>query len=133
MNKIAHNLIGFGEEYISQICIDQIKEEVRVNIKNIFRPGPNNCEFGFDPDCGMDEGIFVITEVKKIFFDPSGAIPNDLEELDVIETSDGLSKFIFHSYEYDIKNRQSIQISFTVIGKDAYLIDLKNPDVKITE
>ncbi|MBS5023612.1 MAG: hypothetical protein KH054_10715 [Firmicutes bacterium] len=133
MNKIVNNLIGYGEEYISYVGIDLIKEEVKIGIKNIFRPGSNNCEFGFEVDRSIEEGALIITDVKKVFFDSQGTLPNDLEKLEVIPIENNLYKLIFYACDYDKKNHTPIPVIFTIIGENAYLIDMKDPDKKIIE
>ena len=129
MNKIINNLV-LGEEYISQITFDAIKEELRVNIRHIMRSGPNNCEWGFDEELAIDEGVLVFTGVEKIFFDPNGTLPNDIDDIKVEELSEAF-KVTFHCYGFESK--VSVPADFSVVAKEVYLIDTKNPDIKITE
>lgn len=70
MNKIINNLIGCGEEFISQILFDALKNEVHITIKNIIRYVSDNFETGSDKETVIEEGVLVLTGVKKFFLIP---------------------------------------------------------------
>ena len=133
MNRIIYNLIGFGEEYITKIVYDALKNEVLITIKGIMRSGPNNCEWGFDESMSIEEGILVLTGVERSFLSPNGVIPNDLEEIKIDELDQGLYKITFDACGFDQNTFEKLDATFSIIARDAYLIDTRNPNIKITE
>ena len=134
MKKLIDTIIC-GEMYITQITYDALQEEVRVTVRGIMRTGPNNCEFGFDESRGIEEGVFVLTGVKKLFFDSDGWKPHDLDEIIVDEISEGLYKVTFNAvdFENDAHSYHYVDATFVVVAENGYLIDTRNPDVKIRE
>lgn len=133
MNKIINNLIGCGEEFISQILFDALKNEVHITIKNIIRYGSDNLETGSDKETVIEEGVLVLTGVKKIFFDPDGVLPNDLEKIEAVAVQNGYFEIKFYAFDQDEKTFQYIPSTFRVVAKDCYLIDTKNPGVQMKE
>lgn len=133
MNKIINNLIGCGEEFISQIMFDALKNEVHITIKNIIRYVSDNFETESDKEIVIEEGVLVLTGVKKIFFDSNGVLPNDLEKIEVGAIQNGLFEIKFYAFDQDEKTFQYIPSTFRIVAKDCYLIDTKNPSVKMKE
>ena len=133
LQKVIHSFV-FGEMDFVKVEHDVMKEEFRVTMSGIMRSGPNNNESGSDLSLYIDEGVLVFTGVRRVFFNPSGGMPYCFgnKHITFEETEQGLCKVTFDAYDID-RDNNCVDATFVVIAENGYLIDTKNPDVKIRE
>ncbi len=121
----------FGDRYCTRIILDGLKDNFELHINCISRVRDISGQWNFYNDENIENGIVVISGVKKIIFDESGLLPNDsIYNIYANKIDDKLYEFTIEANHGDEK-LISHDLTIKVVGESVYLVDPKDPDKKI--
>lgn len=134
MNPIKFlKTLYFGDRYCTELITDNEKSQVELYVNSISRIRDKSGEWNFYFDEDIDDGVIIITGVKKIIFDKSGLLPNDqIYDIYASKIDESFYEFSIETSHVD-KKGITTDLIIKVFGEGVYLLDPKHPDVMITE
>jgi len=125
--------IYLGDRFCTKIVVDGLNNSFEFHVNRISRIRDVSGEWNYYTDEDIENGVIVITGVKKIIFDGSGLMPNDqIYDIYANKLDNSTYEFTFETSYVDHK-ATTYDITIKVIGEDVYILDPSKPDVKISE
>lgn len=122
----------FGDRYCVDFNIDNKKKEVRIIVNCISRIRSESGEWDYYCDEDVEMGTVVIYGVNEVILDKTGLTPNeDIYDIYATKIENELYKFTIEASYID-EEAKTTDLTFTVIGEGAYLLDPSNFNIKIT-
>jgi len=121
----------FGDRYCTKIVLDGLENNFELHVDCISRIRDISGKWNFYTDEDIENGIVVISGIKKIIFDKSGLIPDAyIYDIYANKIDDELYEFTIETSHVD-ENAVTHDLTIKVIGEFVYLVDPKDPDKKI--
>lgn len=125
--------IYFGDRYCTKIVIDWVSNNFELHVNDISRIRDISGQWNFYTTEDIENGIVVISGVKKIIFDKSGLFPNDsIYSIYANKIDDKLYEFTIETNHGDEK-AITHDLIIKVIAESVYLVDPKNQNAKIVD
>src|SRR3972149_9108993 len=122
--------IYFGDRFCTRIVIDGLNNHLELHVNCISRIRDVSGKWNFHTNEDIENGILIISGVKKINFDDSGLIPNDqIYDVYADRINDNLYEFTIETSRVDEK-AQTHDLIIKILGETAYLLDPTNSGVK---
>jgi len=122
--------IYIGDRGCKSLVIDGWNSEVKMQVTSISRVRSKKWDFNISED--IEDGFIVFQDAKKISFEPSGYLPNDLinEIKAEIYESDYLITVWVDSVD---ENSVHTEVKIQIVANSIYLENPLNPNVRIVE
>ncbi len=125
--------IYLGDRACKGIEIDTWAAEVSVQVDVISRVRSADGNWNFYTDEDVENGRLVFTNVKKIFLDQNGYLPNDLiNSLEAIDQKDGTYCFLLSVCSV-MDEPQGQEAVIKIIAEGIALRDPLKPDVLVID
>ncbi|MFZ1087140.1 MAG: DUF6258 family protein [Terracidiphilus sp.] len=123
--------VYLGDRACKSITIDTWGKRVLIQIDEISRIRSASGRWDFYNGENIVDGLLVFADVKSIFFDPPGPLPNDfINYLEAVPMPDDLYRFTLSIGSVDDSAKTS-EIVLTIEAKHIYLEDPQRPGVLI--
>ena len=125
--------IYLGDRACKQISIDSWEQELSIEVDTISRIRSDDGNWNFNNGEDVENGQLVFGNVKNIFFDEHGNIPNDqINYFDVDEQEDG--SFCFKlSIDSVSDDGSNTEVIIKIIADSLSIRDPLNPEVLIVD
>ena len=122
----------FGDRYCTKLLLDSANNKVELHVNQVSRIRDKSGEWNYYTDEDIENGILVFTDIKKVFLDESGLLPND-QIYDVYANEhDGVYEFVIETSYVDA-SALTHDLTIRIIGEGVYLLDPTKPDVRIQD
>lgn len=124
----------FGDRGIDKFVVDIVNEKIEIHTDNISRVLSPNDTWDDIYKNGIDKAILVIDEVKKFEWDKSGWTPNDyINDIYAHKIDNKYYEFTIDVCGINAETNKTIILTIKIVGKGAYIVNPKFPNIKITE
>lgn len=127
------NSIYLGDRACKKITIDSWSQEISVDVDTISRIRSLDGEWNYYDAEDILNGQLIFENVKKVFFDDNGYIPNDrINYLDAEVQEDGTYLFTL-SIDSVSDDGVNHEVKLIIISKSISIRDPINPAISITD